>query len=138
MTPTEGYGGFREPFGAPERDASRDHVPGGVVVRVLVVVCVVTVVLCTVAALLLRMEIGRWRPSRRFPEARLPVPSEVSGVRQWPFEDPRRRPSAAVRRRERLERFGWVDERRRVVSIPIERGMDLVVQEHAARREDRR
>ncbi len=65
-----------------------------------------------------------------------PVPrqigeGEIGIVDQVPFDVSR---AAAQYRRERLERlgsWGWVDRKRGIVHMPIEKAMDAVVAEHA-------
>jgi hypothetical protein len=65
-----------------------------------------------------------------------PVPrqigeGEIGIVDQVPFDVAR---AAAQYRRERLERlgsWGWVDRKRGIVHMPVEKAMDAVVAEHA-------
>jgi hypothetical protein len=56
---------------------------------------------------------------------------EIGIVDQVPFDVAR---AAAQYRRERLERlgsWGWIDRKRGIVHMPIEKAMDAVVAEHA-------
>jgi hypothetical protein len=56
---------------------------------------------------------------------------EIGLVEQVPFDVAR--PAAQYRRErlERLESWGWVDRKRGIVHMPIEKAMDAVVAEHA-------
>jgi hypothetical protein len=62
------------------------------------------------------------------------MPEEINQIEQVLFVD--RAPGLEERRAERamLGRYGWVDRQAGLVRIPIERAMELYVQQRAARR----
>ncbi len=71
------------------------------------------------------------QPSGPDPIPRQIGEGEIGIVEQVPFDVSR---AAAQYRRERLERlgsWGWVDRKRGIVHMPIEKAMDAVVAEHA-------
>jgi hypothetical protein len=67
----------------------------------------------------------------------VPTPSMLSPAPQAPYHlevDPKNRLIALRERAERrLTSYGWVDRKAGIVHIPIERAMDLVAKEHAAK-----
>lgn len=75
----------------------------------------------------------RWRalrPSGRFPERELTLAGEVSAVqRELFFEESGPGQRLLARKREELSSFGWADQGRGLVNIPIEEGMRLRVEE---------
>ena len=75
---------------------------------------------------LLRGQEARLRPSGQFDEKTLRVRPRVSEVLQEPFTIPHARPSLRAQQQEELDRFGWIDRRRRIVHIPIDEAMKLV------------
>jgi hypothetical protein len=77
---------------------------------------------------LLRGREGELRPSRQFAERSLRVEGRVGGVLQEPFELAGVRPPEREQQEQELHRFGWVDRTRRIVRIPIEEAMRLVVE----------
>jgi hypothetical protein len=104
-----------------EEAVSRD-----LVLRVLIGAIVITVVLCFVAYLLLRTREAQLRPDGRFPERAFGPPHEVATVLATPYELPKQT-EMADRQRTRLQHYGWADETRGRVHIPIERAIDLLV-----------
>jgi hypothetical protein len=80
------------------------------------------------AYLLLRGREDEIRPSRYFAERSLRIRERVSGVLQAPFEVAGAHPSERERQEQELHQFGWVDRSHRVVRIPIEQAMRLMVQ----------
>jgi hypothetical protein len=77
---------------------------------------------------LLRGREGELRPSRQFGERSLRVRERVSDVLQEPFELAGARPSEREQQEQELHHFGWVDRTHRIVRIPIEEAMRLVVE----------
>ena len=77
---------------------------------------------------LLRGREGELRPSGRFAERSLRVDGPVGGVLQEPFEIAGARPSEREQQEQELHQFGWVDRTRRIVRIPIEQAMRLIVE----------
>jgi hypothetical protein len=65
------------------------------------------------------------------------VRNDVIQTRVLSVPDPRRG-ELGERETEELSTYGWVDEERGIVRIPIERAMDLVVEESAPGRGGRR
>lgn len=80
------------------------------------------------AYLLLRGREDELRPSRYFGEQSLRIHERVSEVLQEPFDIPGARPSERERQEQELHQFGWVDRAHRIVRIPIEQAMRLVVE----------
>lgn len=77
---------------------------------------------------LLRGREGELRPSRRFAERSLRVGDRVSDVLQQPFDIAGARPSLREQQERELHQFGWADRTHRMVRIPIEEAMRLVVE----------
>jgi hypothetical protein len=105
-----------------------DVVPRQLVLRVLSCAVVISVVLCVIAYLLLGFHERALRPGRHFPERDLPAPHVVANVRAAPFELPDTTPSLNDDERVLLHSWGWADERKRVVRIPVERAMELLLE----------
>jgi hypothetical protein len=108
-----------------------DLMAGRAITVVAVAVLLLTLAMCFWAAQLLAGYEHAQRPSLRFPEARLPRPTEASDIEQETFG---RVPQARIDReqqRRRLHGFGWVERERGVVHVPIDRAIDLYVAEHA-------
>jgi hypothetical protein len=77
---------------------------------------------------LLRGREGELRPSGRFRERSLRVGGPVAGVLQEPFEIAGARPSEREQQEQALHQFGWVDRTHRIVRIPVEQAMRLIVE----------
>jgi len=77
---------------------------------------------------LLRGREGELRPSGRFGERSLRVADRVGGVLQQPYDIAGARPSEREQQEQELHQFGWVDRSRRIVRIPIEQAMRLIVE----------
>jgi hypothetical protein len=121
-------GGEREhPSVAPEAE----QLPRGLILRTVLTTVMVGAGLCFGTYLFLRERLMTLRPAFRFPEGALSAPHEVANVRQEVFGIAHPVPSVRERQRAALERFEWVDRRRRIVHIPIEAAMDLVARESA-------
>ncbi len=104
-----------------------DVVPRRLVLRVLVATGVISVALCVIAYLLLVANERVLRPGRKFPERFLPAPHEVANVRQEPFAPATPASSIGDEERGLLRTYGWVDKRRRLVRIPVERAAELLL-----------
>jgi hypothetical protein len=108
-----------------------DLMAGRAITLVAISVLLLTLAMCVWAAELLAGHEREERPSGRFPEARLPRPTEAGGIEQETFG---RVPQAGIdreRQRRRLHGFGWVERERGVVHVPIDRAIDLYVAEQA-------
>jgi hypothetical protein len=106
-----------------------DLMAGRAITLVATAVLLLTLAMCIWAGQLLAGYEREQRPSRRFPEARLPRPTEAGGIEQETFG---RVPQARIDReqqRRRLHGFGWVERERGVVHVPIDRAIDLYVAE---------
>jgi len=108
-----------------------DRLARSLILRVLFLSTAVSLALAVIAFLLLYWRVGFERPSRQFPERRLPAPREISNVRQEMFGIARPEPGMLEQQRLRLERFGWVDRDQGLVHIPIEAAMELLLRERA-------
>jgi hypothetical protein len=110
-----------------------DVVPARVLVRVgIASVALGTVGVCA-SSLLLVAVVGTLRPNLAGPSGPRTVGRDLSGVEQTPIWDTRVGEDLRDAQRRELERWGWVDRRAGIAKIPIERAMDLVVDEGAAR-----
>jgi hypothetical protein len=112
-------------------NAAEDVVPGGLVVRLLGAMVIISVVLCIVAWLSLRAHERRLRPDGRFPEAALGTPREVAGVRPGLFEDTQPLPSLEQRQRAELRQYHWVDKKRGIARIPVEQATRVYLEQSA-------
>jgi hypothetical protein len=108
-----------------------DALPGGLILRTLLVAVMVAVSLCFATHLIVRARMRQLRPSHRFPERNLPAPHEVAGVRQDLFRVAHPRPTVLDRQRADLASFGWVDRARGIARIPIETAMQVVARRSA-------
>jgi len=69
------------------------------------------------------------RPSGEYPEERLTLEREVSAVQREVFDGPGPGQRLVARKREELSSFGWADQERGLVNLPIEEGMRIVIEE---------
>jgi len=74
------------------------------------------------------------RTAALLPEGEPPSPpqigqTEVGIVNQTPFGEPSKAEQRAATQHARLHSYGWVDRRRGLIHIPIERAMQLEVEE---------
>jgi len=108
-----------------------DVVPSRIILRVATGTVLFSVLLCVIAFLLLREREARRRPSMFFSERQLGAPHDVSDLRQDLFD--LKTPAATLKERQarELESFSWADQEQRLVKIPIERAIDLVVADAA-------
>ncbi len=115
----------------PRHDEVRyedDTVPRGTLVRATIGTIVITISLCIVAYLLMRVRESELRPSGQFPEEKLGPPHNVAELRQDLFDLPRPEPAHKERDRRRLESFGWTDRARHELHVPIDQAIDSVLQ----------
>jgi len=110
-----------------------DTLPWKTIVAVFVAVVALVVALVIVAGRITTANETALRPSRCFPEKYLAPPRDPSGVEETLFGQ--RGIGQAMNRlsARELERYRWVDRERGLVTIPIERAMDLVVEEEEAK-----
>jgi hypothetical protein len=104
-----------------------DQVPRGLLLRIAVGTLAVGLSLCVIAYLLLRAREHTLEPSFQFPRGSLPAPHAVAGVRQEPFDIPAPRLSVLQEQSRELQRYGWVDHARGLIRVPIDVGMQLVL-----------
>ena len=114
--------------GQPPLHEEPESVSAPVVSGALVFTLLMGAALIIGAYALLRGREGELRPSGRFGERWLRVDGPVAGVLQQPFEIAGARPSEREQQEQELHQFGWVDRSHRVVRIPIEQAMRLVVE----------
>lgn len=111
----------------PEVTYMDDLVPRALVLRVLMWTIAIGTTLCVIAYLLLVANERALRPGRKFPERYLPAPHEVANVRQEPFAPAQPTSTIAEDERVLLHSYGWVDQQRRIVRIPVERAAELLL-----------
>jgi hypothetical protein len=116
------------PTATPGERDGREAVSAPLVTGALVFTVLMGALLIVGAYLLLRGREDELRPSRDFGERSLRVRERVSEVLQEPFDIPGARPSERARQEQELHQFGWVDRAHRIVRIPIEQAMRLVVE----------
>jgi hypothetical protein len=110
-----------------------DIVPRLLILRILAWTVIISVVLCVIAYLLLKLREHQLRPSGRFPEQYLGPPHMVANVRETPFELPQPVPGLVERQRVLLRSYGWVDRAHGVVRIPVNRAVDLMLRQAQAK-----
>jgi hypothetical protein len=113
-----------------------ETLPRSLILRISLGTVMVGASLCFATYLIMRARVHAVRPAYDFPEHALAPPHEVATVRQELFQIANPRADLYDQQRALLDGFGWVDQRRRLVHIPIEAAIDLVAhdEEHAARR----
>jgi hypothetical protein len=72
---------------------------------------------------------GALRPSFAGRSGPRPAPRELSNVDQTPIWGPPLGEDLRARQRRELDEWGWVDRKAGIANIPIDRAMDLVVEE---------
>jgi hypothetical protein len=100
----------------------------------LLLYVILTVVAMTLALVWISWEIQRsreadLRPSGRWPERSLGPIMERSNVHEELYSQLGQGQLLQSEQRERLGHFAWVDRDKRVVSVPIDVAMDMVVSE---------
>jgi hypothetical protein len=106
-----------------------DVLPARTIAMVAIVLLLICAFLGGWAWLILREREQTLRPGRVFPERELGPPREVEGVQQVIFDYGPFGLRLAAERRRFLETWGWVDEERGLVRIPVERAMELLAEE---------
>jgi hypothetical protein len=106
-----------------------DVLPWGKVLAVFLATLTIALVLVGWAWQLLTSREAALRPSRQFPERHIrPDPGALT-IEQDLYGEVGPGQLLHERQRRQLSTYGWVDRDRRVVSIPIDQAMDLVVEE---------
>jgi hypothetical protein len=116
--------------GEPPIEQEPEAVSAPLVSGALVFTLLMGAALIIGAYALLRGREHELRPSGRFGERFLRVNERVADVLQQPFEIARARPPERDQQEEELHQFGWVDRAHRIVRIPIEQAMRLIVDGH--------
>jgi hypothetical protein len=116
----------REPINPAVQEAP-EGTSAFVVALVLVITVLFAIGLCLVAYVLLHAREGSLRPSRDWPEQRLPPPHRVAEIRAEPFDLPHPRPNLAAEKRRILQSYGWVDRPRGLVHLPIDVAFGLML-----------
>jgi hypothetical protein len=114
---------------APGPPQEEDDLPRGRVIFGAVVVLVITGVIIAWAITQEDAYEARYRPFRVFPEQALGPRRAVARTPQDLFEEGGPGRALNERKRRELESYGWVDRERRIVRIPIDAAIDLVVEE---------
>jgi hypothetical protein len=114
-------------FRHPDLHQEPDRVPVWRFMVALAVVLVVSAVTVVWAVDMTEAQSRELRPSGFFPEKFLGPRHPVGRVRADLFEEQQPQMTVEARDRADLETYGWVDEGRGVVSIPVERAMELFV-----------
>ncbi len=114
-----------------------DRLPRGLLLRIAVGTVAVGLSLCVIAFVLLRAREHGLRPSSAFPEAGLPAPHRVGQVRQEVFTMAMPKPTPLEEQARSLEQYGWIDRRHGIIRVPVEVGMDLVLDETRAQKGSR-
>jgi hypothetical protein len=117
---------YRAPH--PGLHQEEDAVPFRFVGPALLFVVVISAVLVTLAVSLTNGETAKLRPSMAFPEKWLGPRHRVARVREDVFGEHRGEASLDTTARVALGSYGWVDQARGVVRIPIDRAIDLVAE----------
>jgi hypothetical protein len=107
--------------------------PDEVRARVLVSVGVASIVIGAAGVffggLLVSVVVGSLRPDYAPPGGPRAAPRELSGIEQTPIWQTKAGEDLREAQQRDLERFGWVDRKAGIANIPIDRAMDLVVEE---------
>ena len=112
----------------PDLHQEEDLIPRWKVLAALAFVAGVSAALIVWAVYATDAHVAALRPSTVFSERWLGPRHMVAGVREDIFGEQRGRSFDGLKRAE-LESYGWVDPGHRIVRIPIQRAIDLVVQE---------
>jgi hypothetical protein len=115
-------------FRNPDLHQEEDLVPRWKVLAALALTVVISAALILWAVCATDARVAALRPSGVFPERWLGPRHMVAKIREDIFGEQRGR-SFNARKRAELDSYGWVDPAHDVVRIPIQRAIDLVVQE---------
>jgi hypothetical protein len=113
----------------PDVRQEDDEIPWGRVGGAFAAVVVIGIVLTIWAWAAQQAHEAALRPSGVFPEKDLGPRHEVGMVQQELFDGVRLGQDLFDAQREELNRFGAVDRERRIVTIPIDAAIDLLVNE---------
>ncbi len=111
----------------PELHQEEDFVPFWKVGLAMAAALSISAVLIVWTLYLVGEHTAAQRPSGAFPERWLGARHDVARVREGVFGETGRGVSLDAEARRDLASYGWVDEARGVVRIPIDRAIDLVV-----------
>jgi hypothetical protein len=115
---------YRAPH--PDLRQEEDAVSARLIGSAILIMLAISAVLVTLAVSLTNGETARLRPSMAFPERWLGPRRRVARVRQDVFGEHRGEASLDTSARVALGGYGWVDEERGIVRIPIDRAIDIV------------
>ena len=102
-----------------------DRVPVGFVVRLAVGTVVITLALCIVTYLLLRLREDQLGAKGKFPELAR-APHEVANVRQALFQGEGAGLSLRQAQRAALDGYRWLDRSRGLLSIPVDDAIQML------------
>jgi hypothetical protein len=111
----------------PELHQEEDVVPFWKVALAIAATLIVSAVMIVWALSLIEGHEAVLRPSGAFPERWLGPRHMVARVRQDVFGEEGRGVSLDALARADLASYGWVDEARGIVRIPVDRAIDLVL-----------
>ena len=106
----------------PEVTYAEDRVPARLILGVLAGAVVFSTLLCVVAWWLLGVR------ERQLHFQSAVTPPVESTLRSRLFDLPQPRPSLAEEQRQALDHYRWTDRARRLVGIPIDREVDLMLE----------
>src|SRR5688500_18729303 len=107
--------------------SEEDALPAGRLLLIFGGIIVIAVVWVVVAWFLLDHSENAHRPGRGFPERELAARDVVSGIEQTLIETRDHGVELAREKQRQLEGYQWVDREQRIVRIPIEKAMEIVV-----------
>jgi hypothetical protein len=105
-----------------------DRVPSRPILIILTVFVIFSTLLCVIAWRLLVFRESQLRP-QGYSERALEAPHTVSEVRETLFDAMPARPPLGAEQRLRLRQYHWVDPGQRLVRIPVDREIDLMLRE---------
>lgn len=113
----------------PDLHQEEDIIPRGKVAFAAAVVFVVSGALVALTVVLVQSSFAALRPSREFPEQKLGPRHLVARVRQDLFDERQKPLALRERQKAELQSYGWVDQTRGIVRIPIERAMEIALED---------
>jgi hypothetical protein len=115
----------------PDLPQEEDQIPWRRVLFGFGVMLAVMAVMIAVAFGILQAREERLRPGRLFPEQTLNARDLKSEVHEDLFsESPGFGQQLNEQKRRALSTYGWVDKERRIIRVPIDQAMDIVVEEN--------
>jgi hypothetical protein len=106
-----------------------DVVSGRAITIVIIVGVVVSVIAVVISGLMLKSQRGTI--GARDPAPRV-APTQIQAIHQTPIERERHGLELRETQQLALEKYGWVDRDQGLARIPIQRAIDLVIQESQA------